>query len=138
MRDLQVCLRRLVLSSQQRTTVWEKSNASNSLEHVTRFIAASYSDQGLILSAIAEAVGAKPNSLMKAFKRHYGVSVMTYLSQYRVGQAQQLLVNSEKNLLDVVFGAGFGSTSRFYAVFKKHVGQSPHQYRLRVGSGQGS
>lgn len=78
-------------------------------------------------------MGLHPNYAMTLFRRHYGMTLSTYLTRLRVCQAQRLLVSTELEISRVAFETGFGSISRFYEAFKEISGQTPRQYRLLPG-----
>jgi AraC-like DNA-binding protein len=60
------------------------------------------------------------------------MTIGEYIQQYRVAQAQRLLATSEESVLTIALQTGFGSTSSFYATFKKIVGCAPLDYRRTV------
>ena len=67
-----------------------------------------------------------------AFVKHrfvIGVTVGEYLARQRLGHAQALLVSSSANVTDIALDSGFGSVSRFYAVFNEALGKTPRQFR---------
>lgn len=66
---------------------------------------------------------------MELFRRTLGTTLIDYISQHRVTHAQRLLVTSDESILDVAFGSGFNSLSRFNAVFKARSGCTPRSYR---------
>jgi AraC-like DNA-binding protein len=70
------------------------------------------------------------------FKAETGETFTEYLTGIRCEKAAELLVNSERTILDVAISCGFGNLSHFYHVFKKRFGLSPKRYRESV-SGHG-
>lgn len=102
-----------------------------SLEHVRRmaeFIATEF--QGpLCVQHIAQAAGLNENYAMGLFRKVIGVTVGEYLARQRLGHAQALLVSSSANVTDIALDSGFGSVSRFYAVFNEALGKTPRQFR---------
>jgi AraC-like DNA-binding protein len=92
------------------------------------FIAQNYTD-ALTVERIARVVSLHPNYAMKVFRDQFHTSMLDYLMRYRVAHAQRLLLTSERQIMDIGLEAGFGSSSRFYAIFKRYCGQSPGQYR---------
>lgn len=97
-------------------------------EHMARFIAVHYAEP-LRAAQIAREVGLHPNYAMQVFRRVFGLPLTDYIAQHRIAHAQRLLVTTDANVLDVALECGFGSTSRFYAVFKQICKQSPASYR---------
>ena len=60
------------------------------------------------------------------------MSIIDYITQYRVSHAQFLLITTDTNVSEIALKAGFGSISRFYTAFKKVCGQSPVAYRAML------
>ncbi len=86
----------------------------------------------LTLADAACAAQLNPTYAAGLFKRTFGMTVLEYLTQHRLAHAQRLLVTTDRGVLDVALDAGFGSSSRFYAVFTKVCGETPKAYRKRV------
>ncbi len=99
---------------------------------MSRFIAENYAGS-LRLSDVAQHVGLHPNYAMTLFRRHYGLTLNTYLTRLRVSQAQYLLISTDRDVLQIAFETGFGSISRFYEIFKATTGHTPRQYRMESG-----
>jgi AraC family transcriptional regulator, melibiose operon regulatory protein len=98
------------------------------VEEIAHYMAEHFAEP-LSISDIAEAVGLKPSYAMHLFKDRCGVSLLAYLNNFRLAHAQHLLAASDATVLDIALESGFGSLSRFYAVFKKACGVSPARYR---------
>ena len=86
-------------------------------------------EEPLTVEGIARAVGLHPNYAMTCFKQTFGMTILEYTLQYRVAQAQRLLVTTDSSVLDVAMRSGFGSLSAFYTAFRRYTGQTP-----RVGA----
>lgn len=99
------------------------------VSEMARFIAENLSEP-LPLKKVARHVGLHPNYAMTLFRRHYGITLSTYLTRLRVCQAQYLLISTGEDVSRIAFETGFRSISRFYAAFKSVSGRTPRQYRL--------
>ncbi|RME69208.1 MAG: helix-turn-helix domain-containing protein [Alphaproteobacteria bacterium] len=80
---------------------------------------------------VAEHIGLHPNYAMSLFKNVYGISIGGFVTRYRVVQAQKMLVMTNMKIEEIIGACGFKSTSQFYAAFKAHALQTPHQFRKR-------
>ena len=67
---------------------------------------------------------------IRLFKKAYGKTPHHYLTQVRVDAALQLLTQGMP-VAEVCFRVGFDSSTSFAALFKKHNGISPSDYRAR-------
>jgi AraC-like DNA-binding protein len=68
-------------------------------------------------------------SLCRFFKRATGRTMTAYLNELRVGAAAQLLIETDKSVLDIGFRVGFGNYSNFNRQFKKIKGFGPRTLR---------
>ncbi len=78
---------------------------------------------------IAAASGVHANYAMNLFRRAFGTTMSTFITQHRISHAQRLLVTTEDPIVSIAFAAGFQSLSRFNEAFKAACGCSPRQYR---------
>lgn len=63
------------------------------------------------------------------FKKHIGTSVMMYAKKLKIERAKMLLLNTDKNILDIGILLGFYDQSHFSRTFKAITGVSPTEYR---------
>ncbi|WP_268251830.1 helix-turn-helix transcriptional regulator [Litorilinea aerophila] len=63
------------------------------------------------------------------FRRYLHMTILDYLTPYRVAHAQRPPITTHLSVLEIVLACGFASSSRFYAAFKKICGRSPRAYR---------
>jgi AraC family transcriptional regulator len=86
-------------------------------------------DRRMNLAEIAALVSVHPAHLNRVFKRHFGVTVGTYLRHLQVERARQFLANPEIPLSQVAVDAGFFDQSHFTRVFKSTTGTTPADFR---------
>ena len=61
-------------------------------------------------------------------------SFNTYVNEYRIAEAKQLLTDEPQLNMDIVAErCGFNSSSTFYSTFKKVAGQTPASFRAQSG-----
>lgn len=85
--------------------------------------------QDITISAIADAVHMNAMYLGQLFIKETGVSFSQYLNNYRIKEAQKLLLNSNHNINEIAELVGYTSSGYFYKNFKKECGISPREYR---------
>ncbi|MFK0333021.1 helix-turn-helix domain-containing protein [Rhizobium sp. NPDC090275] len=98
---------------------------------VTEIISKRYREP-LALSAIAKLAGVHPTTANRAFRDILGISVMDYLTRFRLSRAMQRLAQTDDPILEIALDCGFGSSARFYAVFKHHTRDTPRQFRATM------
>ena len=94
----------------------------------------------LPLPDIAKRVGLSPRQLERLMLGHTGQSPLRLYMQLRIERARELLVTSNKPVIDVAVRAGFTSTSHFSGWYKRIYGVRPSDMRsgqLDAGSANG-
>ena len=99
-----------------------------SLGRAAEFIHAHFGE-AFSLSRVAEAAGLHPVYLARAFRRHYRQTVGDYTRRLRVEYACRELASTDAPLAEIALAAGFCAQSHFAAVFKRHTGLTPTEYR---------
>ena len=87
---------------------------------------------GLTIDALSDQIGWDPLRLSEVIRQGFGVSYFDFINARRVEEVKALMAdprNQRITLLSLAMDAGFGSKSAFNEAFKRHVGQSPSQYR---------
>ena len=70
-------------------------------------------------------------TLKNYFKGVYGMSIATYLREYRIKVAATRLVQSKSSVADIAMEVGYESQSKFASAFKRVMGISPLEYRKK-------
>jgi transcriptional regulator GlxA family with amidase domain len=70
-----------------------------------------------------------PSHFSRVVKQIYGQSFTDLLTQMRVDRAKEMLVRTEKGLIQICLDCGFSDQSYFTKVFQRHTGHPPGEYR---------
>jgi YesN/AraC family two-component response regulator len=98
---------------------------------ITSYIENHYTDD-IALQDIAGHLGYSDVYFCKLFKQNFGKNFITYLNEYRMNKAKELLANPLINIKDVGQKAGYRDANYFTRVFKRMVGSTPSEYRSGV------
>ncbi|MEM6739462.1 MAG: helix-turn-helix transcriptional regulator [Pseudomonadota bacterium] len=88
-----------------------------------------YRDANLSLAKLAQHIGSSPNYVSQTLNEHMDQSFFDFVNYWRIQEAEGLLIRSDETILAVAYEVGFNSRSAFYTAFKKHIGETPSQYR---------
>jgi AraC-like DNA-binding protein/mannose-6-phosphate isomerase-like protein (cupin superfamily) len=77
----------------------------------------------------AAAVKMSPQSFSRLFKRCVGKTYNAYVSEYRINTACRQLMDSDKPIIDIAYGAGFGNLSNFNRRFRQLKRMTPSKFR---------
>ncbi|MBP1993802.1 AraC family transcriptional regulator [Paenibacillus eucommiae] len=111
-----------------------KNNRSSILmDSVLKYIETNYTDPGLCLDTVAAEMKLSKMYVGKLFREAYGQSVADYIVEVRMRRAIELLNEGGKNktLIDILGEIGVENKKYFYILFKKKMGVSFSDYRLK-------
>ena len=97
---------------------------------IQEYIDAYYSED-ISLDSIAEAVNANRFYLSHVFKAATGFSPRQYIIKRRIGEAQNLLINTNMNITKIATSVGYNNSNYFQNVFRDTVGFTPGEYRRK-------
>lgn len=83
----------------------------------------------LTLSTVAEHVGISAKYLSRLFVLYKKEKFTKYVNRLRVNEAKELLVNTNRKLIDIAYSLAFVSESYFIKVFEDICGITPQKYR---------
>ena len=78
---------------------------------------------------IAHHLNLTTNSFCKLFKKLTNKSFITYLNEYRIHRAVNLIENSDDNISEIAYQCGFENLSYFSKVFFRVKNMTPVDYR---------
>lgn len=86
------------------------------------------------LQQLAEEISLPLNKLKEGFKQIYGDSVFSFLFDYKMEVARQLLASGSYNVNEVGLKVGYSTSSHFIAAFKKKFGTTPKKFLMSLSS----
>ena len=98
----------------------------NTIYHYVR----SHYAEKFSLSDIANEVHMGAESFSRFFSKTMNKPFFSFLNEYRINSACELLIESDLPVTEICYTCGFESLPFFYRQFKKYKGNSPHQYRM--------
>lgn len=104
----------------------------NKIQHyktVVSYMEAHYNSQ-ISLQDIADTIPCNSQYLCRFFKDIAGVSPIQYLVNYRINKACDMLLNTQKTVLEIALDCGFENVSYFIRKFKEIKKCTPRMYRL--------
>ena len=86
------------------------------------------------LQELADEINLPINKLKEGFKQIYGDSVFSFLFDYKMEVARQLLASGSHNVNEVGLRVGYSTASHFIAAFKKKYGTTPKKYLMSLSA----
>lgn len=87
-----------------------------------------YAD-GITLSEIADKLNLTQEYLGSQFHKEVGENFSTYIRNYRLSKAKELLIGTQLKQYEIAEKVGYADAKYFARVFKECVGMSPAEYR---------
>ncbi|AFT99153.1 MULTISPECIES: AraC family transcriptional regulator [Nocardia] len=84
---------------------------------------------GWTVAGLAEAVGVSRAALARRFTDLVGEPPMSFLTEWRLALAADLLAESDATIESIARQVGYGSAFALSAAFKRHFGVSPRDHR---------
>jgi AraC-like DNA-binding protein len=81
------------------------------------------------LESLASEVGMSRSVFFNRFKKLVHETPLSYLTNWRIRQAQKLLITDNSNISEVAANVGYQSEAAFNRIFKSKTGQTPAVYR---------
>jgi len=86
------------------------------------------------LQELADEINLPLNRLKEGFKQVYGDSVFSFLFDYKMEVARQLLATGSHNVNEVGLKVGYSTASHFISAFKKRFGTTPKKYLMSLSA----
>ena len=109
----------------------EKQAGGKALSDAAQAYMEAHSEEKFSLEEMARALYVNGSYLLRTFKRHTGMTPLSYHHQLRCAKAKALLAQTDLSISQVGEAAGFVSSSHFSHIFRKTEGCTPSEYRRR-------
>ena len=129
-----------ILDSKQEVTAEEakhtyNENASGKLviiaEEIKNYIEKHYKDE-LGIQDVAGVLNYSEAYFCKIFRQCFDKSFTTYLMEFRIEKAKELMMDLRYNIKDIGTEVGYRDSNYFSKIFKKAEGMTPTEFRQRV------
>lgn len=108
---------------------WKKQQKHNrTLETAVGFIHRHYM-QDISLNDVAGKAGMSSSYFSSFFKQEMGMSLIEYLTQFRMDKAKNLMMDPDLKLYNISEMVGYQDVKYFSRLFKKTEGVTPGEYR---------
>ncbi|BAU55685.1 AraC family transcriptional regulator [Mucilaginibacter gotjawali] len=81
------------------------------------------------LESLSSEIGMSRSVFFNQFKKLLRETPLSYLTNWRIGQAQKLLLTDNSNISEIAANVGYQSEAAFNRIFKSKTGQTPAVYR---------
>lgn len=112
----------------------KKSNFDILAQTVRKVIEEKYHDYSLSLDSISQELRYSTSHLSAVFKGAYGETIKDFITQVRLEKACDLLLHSGKKISRIAQEVGYINLGSFVKIFKTYRGETPKNFKLRMGS----
>ncbi|PQA60750.1 helix-turn-helix transcriptional regulator [Siphonobacter curvatus] len=105
---------------------WQRADERKLLE-AREILQARYQHPPTI-QELSRLVGLNEFKLKKGFKTSFDTTIYHYVSELRMQQARQWLLDREKTIGEIAHSVGYKNHAHFTAAYKRHFGELPSQY----------
>lgn len=113
---------------EQATETSQENKVEKSLMSVIQHIHTLYYEK-ISIQSLAQLTGYSVSHFGRLFKASIGKTPEEYIISYRLYKACELLLSSDKSILEIAVACGFLDISYFIKTFKKKYGCTPYHYR---------
>jgi AraC family transcriptional regulator len=85
--------------------------------------------ESISIVKLAELAELSPFHFSRVFKQTTGMTPLQFVTRERILQAQQLIRETSRSLIEIALEVGYTSPSHFAQVFRRTVGMAPTQFR---------
>lgn len=86
-------------------------------------------DHRYTIEALSRQFYMDSSTLKREFRQTYGLPIATYLKEYRIKKAMELLCDTDDSIAAIANQVGYETQSKFTAAFKATTRLSPSEYR---------
>ena len=103
-------------------------NQNHAVDMALEYIREHYAED-ILIEDLAQASYKSKYHFIRSFKKSCGCTPHTYLNEYRIKVARELIIKTEKPVSLIANETGFKSPAHFTQVFKKITGYNPREFR---------
>lgn len=97
---------------------------------IAEYLCSHYRD-GISVSEVARHENISVTRLAHFWKEVTGLSIRQSITQFRLGEAEKMLLDSSLTINEIAYRCGFSDEKYFYQHFKAHFHITPNEYRIK-------
>lgn len=97
---------------------------------IISYIKKNYGEK-IYIKDMAQQINMNEQYFCRFFKAMIGKSPNEYLNEYRIKKIEEMLINTDRKVMDICLECGFNNMGNFINTFKKFTGMSPVKYRQK-------
>lgn len=105
----------------------DEPGTSAGVREIIEYVGAHYT-KPIKNTDIADALHFNPSYMNRLFKAHTGMTVRTFIIDYRINAAIDLISGGELSTSALAAAVGFSDVPHFIKTFKAHTGKTPKEY----------
>lgn len=117
-----------------KSNVLEKSKKTPIVLEVEKYIEKYYGDEDLSIEKVSNKLGISQTYLTRLLKKELGMNFIDYLTYIRIQNSIELMKEPSIKIYEISRLVGYSTQHYFSSVFKKHIGMSPNDYRMRINN----
>lgn len=102
------------------------------IQEILNFVDQHYTEQ-ISSKTVADYFYFNPSYFSRLFRSNMNIKFTTYLTNYRLNKAEELMRSSNMRISDIAASVGFNDARYFYKIYKQLRGITPKQFRERNG-----
>ncbi|MBB1124076.1 AraC family transcriptional regulator [Limosilactobacillus albertensis] len=110
----------------------DSSEANKQMQLAIYYLQENYRNSDCTITSLCHHINISRSYLYTIFKREMNLSPQKYLSQLRMEDAKQLLLNSNNPIQDIAHRVGYKDEFTFSKAFKRYDGFSPQMFRNNI------
>lgn len=123
----------LSISKKIRTIIQEERihKTGSFVRSAKNYIKENFSNPELSIDLVCSELGVSSSYFSTIFKKETGKTFLNYLTEYRMKEAERLLIEENEKKYIIAEKVGYSDPSYFSYVFKKWFGMSPMKYKTQ-------
>lgn len=118
----------------------DSGNSSHHMKLVRRaceYIQENYNSPDISLNTVAAHVALSPTHFSTIFSQEMSVTFIDHLTNIRIEKVKEMLTSTDEKVINIAFDVGYNEPNYLSYLFKKRVGLTPKEFRLKKKPGGG-
>lgn len=107
----------------------QDSQVKSVIIKANKYIQENYANPNITLESVSSSLFLNPTYFSRLYKKETGENYVEALIRIRMEKAKLLLMETNKRISDISECVGYPVSKYFYAIFKKHTGLTPLEFR---------